>query len=121
MTHGHINANSLRIADDFTFTLSDFPISTVTPSLPKQSESEQNEYKLQVRGFHKKTAPEELKRKLSNLIESYRSAAAPTEENKLDMQNDIKVRDLILEDWRDMVSTFYFPRMSKMITDQRIR
>ena len=31
MTHGHINANSLRIADDFTFTLSDFPISTVTP------------------------------------------------------------------------------------------
>lgn len=31
MTHGHINSNSLRISDDFTFTLSDFPISTVTP------------------------------------------------------------------------------------------
>ena len=25
------------------------------------------------------------------------------------------------EDWRDMVSTFYFPKMSKMIDDQRIR
>ena len=33
MSHGHINANSLRISDDYTFTLSDFPISTVTPGL----------------------------------------------------------------------------------------
>lgn len=29
ITHGHINAVNLRIADDFTFNLADFPLSTV--------------------------------------------------------------------------------------------
>lgn len=29
--------------------------------------------------------------------------------------------DLVQEDWRDMVSTFFFPRLGKMITDQKIR
>ena len=28
---------------------------------------------------------------------------------------------MIQEDWKDMVSTFYFPKMGKMITDQNIR
>lgn len=40
MTHGHINANSLRIDDDYTFTLSDFPISTVTPNFSSMSTQE---------------------------------------------------------------------------------
>jgi hypothetical protein len=31
------------------------------------------------------------------------------------------VSDLIQEDWRDMVTTFYFPRLNKMITDPRLR
>ena len=31
MTHGHINANSLRITDTYNFTLSDFPIVNMTP------------------------------------------------------------------------------------------
>ena len=31
MTHGHINANSLRITDTYNFTLSDFPILNMTP------------------------------------------------------------------------------------------
>lgn len=40
MSHGHINANSLRISDDYTFTLSDFPISTVTKDLAKMTTEE---------------------------------------------------------------------------------
>ena len=40
MTHGHISANTLRIADDYTFTLSDFPISTVTPGFTDMSTEE---------------------------------------------------------------------------------
>ena len=40
MSHGHINANSLRIGFDYTFTLSDFPISTVTPNFSSMSSEE---------------------------------------------------------------------------------
>ena len=40
MSHGHISANSLRISDDYTFTLSDFPISTVTPGLTQLNQEE---------------------------------------------------------------------------------
>ena len=40
MSHGHINANSLRIGFDYTFTLSDFPISTVTPNFSSMSAQE---------------------------------------------------------------------------------
>ena len=40
MSHGHINANSLRIGFDYTFTLSDFPISTVTPNYSAMSPEE---------------------------------------------------------------------------------
>jgi len=25
------------------------------------------------------------------------------------------------DDWRDMVTTFYFPRLGKMLSDQRLR
>ena len=42
MSHGHINANSLRIEDDYTFTLSDFPISTVTPNFHTMTAEEQS-------------------------------------------------------------------------------
>jgi hypothetical protein len=53
MSHGHINANSLRISDDYTFTLSDFPISTVTPDLAKMTTVEQANAKVNARGFNK--------------------------------------------------------------------
>lgn len=70
MSHGHINANSLRISDDYTFTLSDFPISTVTNELAKMSVEEQNEAKIHIRGVNKNTASDDFKNKLGSLIES---------------------------------------------------
>lgn len=116
MTHGHINANSLRIDDDYTFTLSDFPISTVTPNFSKMSPEEQNAAKVKARGFNIKTVSDEIKAKLE---------AQGAEESKADekrsLEQEFFVKDLIQEDWRDMVGTFFFPRLGKMITDQRIR
>ena len=29
--------------------------------------------------------------------------------------------ELIREDWHDMVTTFFFPRQNKLLTDERIR
>ena len=72
MTHGHINANSLRISDDYTFILGDFPISTVTPNYTTLSVEEQESAKVQPRGFHKKTVSDHLRTRISNLISSSR-------------------------------------------------
>jgi hypothetical protein len=36
-------------------------------------------------------------------------------------QTLFNVTSLIQQDWQDMLTTFYFPRLSKMITDQRLR
>lgn len=30
------------------------------------------------------------------------------------------MRDLMQEDWRDLIAAFYFPKQSQVITDQRI-
>jgi hypothetical protein len=73
MSHGHINANSLRITDDYTFTLSDFPLSTVTPDLASMTTDEQAQAQVQVRGLNKKTAAEELTTRISSLMASYRN------------------------------------------------
>lgn len=115
MSHGHINANSLRIEDDYTFTLSDFPISTVTPNFHNMTAEEQSQAKVKVRGFNKKTVSDQLRAKIE------------IEESKQDndgnggIGQEFLVADLVQEDWRDMVSTFFFPRLGKMITDQKIR
>ena len=77
MSHGHINANSLRISDDYTFTLSDFPISTITPGFTKLSTDDQAASKLQVRGFNLKTTSDDLKEKLDTMIQSFTSNAEP--------------------------------------------
>lgn len=69
MTHGHINANSLRISDDYTFTLSDFPISTISPGFSALTATEQADTKVQIRGFNKKTIDETL---VNRLTESMR-------------------------------------------------
>lgn len=36
-------------------------------------------------------------------------------------ETEFNVVDLIQEDWRDMVTTFYFPRLGKKITDPKLR
>ena len=69
MSHGHINANSLRIEDDYTFTLSDFPISTVTPNFSSLSTEEQSQATVKVRGFNKKTVSDVLKAKIGSSSE----------------------------------------------------
>jgi hypothetical protein len=104
LTHGHINANSLRIGDDFTFTLSDFPLSTVTPNLATMSPDELTTATVGVRGFYKTTASDDFQARLTA--------------GEVD---PFFVRELVQEDWKDMVTTFYFPRQSKMLTDPRIR
>ena len=44
------------------------------------------------------------------------------EEEKKDCEvTELRVADLIRDDWQDFVSTFYFPRLSKEIKDQRLR
>ena len=31
------------------------------------------------------------------------------------------MRDLIQEDWRDMVTSFFFPKISKCVTDRKVK
>ena len=31
------------------------------------------------------------------------------------------MRDLIQEDWRDLVTSFFFPRISKCVVDEKVR
>ena len=31
------------------------------------------------------------------------------------------MRDLIQEDWRDMVTSFFFPKISKCVTDTKVK
>ena len=92
MTHGHINANSLRISDDYTFTLSDFPISIVMPGYTRMTTEQQADVKVEVRGFNKTTVSDNLIAKLTNLIQSYRE-----EEKKQDVrtEHEFQVVDLI--------------------------
>ena len=37
-----------------------------------------------------------------------------------DSTTEIPMCDLIREDWKDMLSAFYFPRQAKMLKDDRI-
>ncbi len=124
MVHQHINANSLRISEDYTFTLSDFPLSVVTAGFAELDVTAQAQVKVQVRGFNKETVSKELGDQLSKLVASHKPAdQSQEEEKKEDVSdlNDFYVSELIREDWRDMVTTFYFPRLAKMITDPSLR
>ena len=105
MSHGDINASSLRISDDYNFTLSEFPISTQTINLTKMNTQQQASAKTQVRGYNKQTSSEELRGKLRDLKDA----------------SEFSVSELIQEDWKDMITAFYFPRLGKMITDPRLR
>ena len=93
MTHGHINANSLRISDDYTFTLSDFPISIVMPGYTRMTTEQQADTKVEVRGFNKRTVSDHLIAKLSNLIRSQREE----EKKQADVarEHEFQVVDLI--------------------------
>ena len=126
MVHQHINANSLRISEDYTFTLSDFPLSVVTAGFASMDKQEQEDVKVQVRGFNKQTVSKELGDQLNQLITKQQTGKDLEEEKKEEADhardlNDFYVSELIREDWRDMVTTFYFPRLSKMITDPSLR
>ena len=68
MTHGHINANSLRISDNYTFTLSDFPISTVTNGFAQLDTEDQAMAITPVRGFHKQAGNSVFREKLEAYI-----------------------------------------------------
>lgn len=83
-----------------------------------------------MRGFNKHTVNEEVREAMSALIESscnLKSGAITDEAMRqkahqtLGVGKEYLVSNLMKEDWRDMVTTFYFPRLGKMITDQRLR
>lgn len=81
---------------------------------------------MQVRGFNKQTVSKELGDQLNKLITKQQTGQDQEEEKKEEADNardlnDFYVSELIREDWRDMVTTFYFPRLSKMITDPSLR
>lgn len=60
ITHGHINAKTLRISDMYTFGLTDFLLSTCTPIYKTLSEQEQTQVAIQARGFNKATVSKEF-------------------------------------------------------------
>ena len=93
----------MRIADNYTFKLADFPLTLVTPGFANLSAEDQNEAKVKVRGFFK-----DAKSSLKDSMVDGSSA-------------EFKVCDLIREDWKDMVATFFFPKMGKVITDEKIK
>ena len=37
------------------------------------------------------------------------------------IKQDFTVRELIQEDWRDFVAAFFFPNLSKCITDPKVK
>ena len=67
---------------------------------------------LKVRGFNKTTISKEF---IDVIIPNGNKEAAEELISK-----DFKVRELIQEDWRDFVTSFFFPSMYKAITDPRI-
>lgn len=119
MSHGQINANSLSISDAYMFTLSDFPLSVVTKNFGHLSPHEQDNFKLEVRGFNTITVSEDLAEQLKAQIAANEAGLSHGEESAA--HREFRVAQLIKEDWKDMVTTFYFPRLSKMITEPRLR
>lgn len=43
------------------------------------------------------------------------------EDDQKVFEHTFPFRDLIQEDWRDFVTSFYFPKVCKAISDQRIK
>ena len=71
------------------------------------SDQDQEQIKVQSRGFLK-SSQSSLKEKLE-LAELY------------DDSREVLMADLIREDWLDTMGAFYFPRLSKVLTDERIK
>ena len=45
---------------------------------------------------------------------------SPLKDSMENGTKDFEFCDLIRNDWKDMLSAFYFPRITKMIKDERI-
>ena len=85
-----------------------------------------------MRGYNKHTVNEDLSTSMTQLMESHRQTLAGAGANlsqeqrrqasqQLENGTSMHVADLIREDWQAMVTTFYFPRLGKCITDDRLR
>jgi hypothetical protein len=60
ISHGHINALTLKISDNYTFSLSHFELATCTPRFKNLSEQAQAKISVQVRGFNKATVSKDF-------------------------------------------------------------
>ena len=60
ISHGHINGLTLKIADNYTFSLGEFELATCTPGYASLSEQAQATVSLQVRGFNKATVSKDF-------------------------------------------------------------
>ena len=67
---------------------------------------------LRVRGFNKTT----ISKDFIDIIIPEGNKEAPEDL----ITKEFKVKDLVQEDWRDFVTSFFFPSMYKAITDPRI-
>ena len=118
LTHGHISANSLRITDNYAFALGDFMISTTHCSVDGSSaEADGSESSFSgVRGVISATASDFLKTYLEKVKASDGQAITEDDGLTISLKNE-----LIRQDWQNFVGAFYFPKQSKVLTDERVK
>lgn len=123
VTHGHINATNLKIKDDYSLCISEFSIAQFTPEYSKLTEQEQEAKKQSIRGYNRDTMSDHLQKVI--LRESFALDPDFREDNedelKLGKCDEFTVRELMQEDWRDFIASFFFSKQSSVITDERIQ
>ena len=123
VTHGHINATNLKIKDDYSLCISEFSIAQFTPEYSKLTEQEQETKKQQIRGYNRDTMSDHLQKVI--LRESFALDPDFRDDNedelKLGKCDEFTVRELMQEDWRDLIASFFFSKQSIVITDERIQ
>ena len=117
ITHGHINATNLKIKDDYTLCIGDFSISTITSAFNQASEQIQDIAKTHIRAINTETMSHPLQTKIMKEVKLENDNMGL----KLGYCEDFSIRELMQEDWKDLIASFFFAKMHQVITDDRIR
>ena len=113
LAHGQIKASSMKISDSYQLVLDELLLSTWYQNFKDIPNDQQNTATTKARGFQISAVSPELKATIGQQIDQ-------TNVQQI-MQKNFVMRDLIQEDWRDFVASFYFPQINKCITDPAIR
>jgi hypothetical protein len=113
LTHGHINATTLRIRDDYSLCVSDLSIATLTPGYSQMDAELQESITTRVRGFNTETMSEVLQSKLfkGSVLESLYIEDQEVQDGmeiRMGDFDELRVSELIQEDWRDLIAAFFF-------------